>query len=153
MKKFKFKLQTVHNVREMRQEKEQLTLAQIQNDVIKMQERIKEIERMRFEAMKNYTNRLGRGRTVDPVELEINSKHISSLDRLKLEAEKELEEKRTEFTEQAKKVAQATQQVQVTKKLREKQKNRHKLETNRQEQSDLDELVSAKFARRLTETR
>lgn len=153
MKKFKFNLQSVHNVRELRQEREQQTLAQFHSEVVKTQERIKNIEKMRFDAVKAYTHKLERGSLVDPFELEMNSNHISSLDRLRREAERELLEKKKQFVAQAQTVAAAAQQVQVTERLREKQMNRYRLESSRREQNEVDELMSAKYARLMTETK
>ena len=46
MKKFKFTLQTVHNVREMQQEKEELVLSERQTEVNQATARLAEIERL-----------------------------------------------------------------------------------------------------------
>ena len=88
MKKFKFTLQTVHNVREMRQEREQMTLAEMQSEVNLAAERIAQIEKMRFEAVEKYTQRLRAGEVLNATEMELNTKYFSSLDGLQREAEK-----------------------------------------------------------------
>ena len=149
MKKFKFTLQTVHNVRELRQEKEELVFSQMQAEATRAAERIRQIEKMRFDALENYTQRLKAGEVICAVELEMNSNHFASLDRLQREAEKVLEEKKRACNTQSQKLAAAVREVKITNRLRETQAAKHKLELDRQEQINLDEIVSANFARRL----
>lgn len=153
MKKFKFTLQAVHNVREMKQEKEQLILSEMQAEAVKAADRIKEIEQLRAKAIENYARRLAIGTTIDPFELELNSNHISALDRMQQEAQKALEAKKQACLHQSKTVEAATRQVKITNRLRETQQTRHKLEASRQEQNALDELVSANFARQMSQTK
>lgn len=149
MKKFKFTLQTVHNVREMRQEKEELIFSQMQAEAERAAERIAQIEKMRFEAIEKYTRKLTAGEFVCAREMEMNSNHFASLDRLQREAEQVLSEKRQACRSQSQKLAAAVREVKITNRLRETQAARHKLELDRQEQNNLDEIVSANFARRL----
>lgn len=149
MKKFKFTLQTVHNVREMRQEKEELLFSQAQAEAKAAEERIAQIEKMRFDALESYTHRLRAGEVINAVELELNSNHFASLDRLQREAENILSEKRQACDLQSRKLAAAVREVKITNRLRETQAARHKLELDRHEQNNLDEIVSANFARRL----
>lgn len=149
MKKFKFTLQTVHSVREMRQEKEELVFSQMQSEANAAAERIAHIEKMRFEAIEKYTQKLKAGEFVCAKELEMNSNHFASLDRLQREAEKVLEDKKRACDAQSRKLAAAVREVKITNRLRETQAVRHKLELDRQEQTNLDEIVSANFARRL----
>lgn len=149
MKKFKFTLQTVHNVREMRQEKEELVFSQMQAEAERAAERIREIEKMRFDALESYTRRLTAGSVVNAIELEMSSNHFASLDRIQREAEKVLSDKKQACQQQIQKLAAAVREVKITNRLRETQVAKHKLEINRQEQINLDEIVSANFARRL----
>lgn len=151
MKKFKFKLESVHSVREMRQEKEQLILAGLQNQANQVCEEIERLEQTRATAIKNYLEKLHRGELVNPVEMEMNLKHIADLDRRRSELHVVLQEKKLACSDQSKKVARANQKVQVTDRLRENQQNQHKLELERHEQNSLDEIISTNFARRLTE--
>lgn len=149
MKKFKFTLQTVHSVREMRQEKEELVFSQMQAEAERAAERILQIERMRFDALESYTRRLKAGVVINAAELEMNSNHFASLDRLQREAEKCLNEKKQACSAQSRKLAAAVREVKITNRLRETQVAKHKLEADREEQINLDEIVSANFARRL----
>lgn len=151
MKKFKFTLQTVHTVREMKQEKEELILGEMQAEAAKAAARVHEIEQMRFKAIESYAHRLERGETIDPFELELNSNHISALDRLQREAQQFLETKKQACLQQGKTLAAATREVKITNRLRETQQLRHRLEAARQEQNALDELVSANYARRMSQ--
>jgi flagellar export protein FliJ len=151
MKKFKFTLQTVHNVREMREEKEHLVLTQMQNEVENAAERIRQIEQMRQEAIEKYTSRLQSGQMINAYELEMNSNHIATLDKVRREAEEVLEQKKQACRKQGETVAVATRAVKITNRLRETQELRHKSESERQEQTAIDELVSANFARRMTQ--
>ena len=83
--------------------------------------------------------------------MELNSKHISSLDRLKREALEQLAEKEQAFSEQVKNVAAAKKQVKITENLREKKLARYKLELAAREQNALDDMISAKYARQRSE--
>lgn len=151
MKKFKFTLQTVHNVREMRQETEHQVLTKLQNEAAKAAERIRQIEQMRLEAIENYSLRLQAGMAINVFELEMNSNHISTLDRLIREAREVFEQKKQACTKQRDTLATAARAVKITHRLRETQVLRHKSEADRQEQTAIDELVSANFARQMTQ--
>ena len=149
MKKFKFTLQTVHNVREMRQEKEEQTLAEMLSEVNLASEHIRQIEKMRFDAIEKYTERLRAGEFLNPTEMELNTKYFNSLDGLQREAEKVLAEKNQACAAQRAKLAAAAREVKITDRLREQQFLRHKNETEKHQQTALDEIVSAGYARKL----
>ncbi len=150
MKKFKFTLQTVHNVREMRQEKEQMILTQLRNDVQQAAERVAQIEQTRLRAIENYTEKLGKGESLNALELELTSNHISNLDRLQREAAQFLEQAKRTAAAQSINVAAAGRAVKITEKLRETQQIRHQNETQKNEQNALDEIVCANFARQMS---
>lgn len=149
MKKFKFTLQTVHNVREMKQEKEEQTLAEMIGEMTRVSERIGQLEKMRQEAIARYTQRLQAGEILNATELELNAKYFNSLDDLQREAEKELAAKNHACTMQRAKLAAAAREVKITDRLREQQFLRHQQEVEKQQQTALDEIVSAGFARKL----
>ncbi len=150
MKKFKFTLQTVHNVREMRQEKEQMILMQKRSEVERAAERVAQIEKTRLQSIEKYTRRLSSGERLDAMELELSANHIASLDRLQREAQIALEQAEQIASEQSKRVAAVGREVKITEKLRETQQLRHKNEVARNEQNALDEIVSANFAGRIS---
>ena len=149
MKKFKFTLQTVHNVREMRREKEELVLAEMQTEVNRAIAYLSELERTRLEAIENYTRKLKQGEVMNPLEMELNTNHLRSLDLTVRKAQAEVEQKQREFSAQSKVVAAAGRAVKVTERLRENQQSRHQTEHERREQIAIDDLVSANFARRM----
>ena len=153
MKKFKFTLQTVHTVREMKQEKEELILGELQTEASRAAARVSEIERQRYQAIESYSERLARGEAINAYELELNSNHITWLDRQQQEAQKALELKKQACLQQGKTVAAATREVKITDRLRENQHTRHRLDMARDEQNSLDEIISANFARRMTQTK
>ncbi len=150
MKKFKFNLQTVHDVREIRQEKEQLALAELQTEAKIISERITQFENMRLTAIDNYKRKMKAGDTISVFELELITDHIADLDRQRMQAQEELQQKNLECAEQQKNLASAYREVKVTDKLRENQRAVHKLETVRTEQNSLDEIVIAKHTRQMS---
>ncbi|NNE65133.1 MAG: flagellar export protein FliJ [Pyrinomonadaceae bacterium] len=147
MKKFKFKLESVHNVRELREEKEQSVFARLQKEVTAAEERLEEIHRRRVEAMDTYVSDLAGGKSADPSEMDLHAKHFASLEKLRIEAERDLEEKRFACREQAGQLSAAAREVKVTGKLREKQKALYDQELAKREQNAVDEITSAKYAR------
>lgn len=150
MKKFKFTLETVHNVREMKQENEQLKLTELQAEVAKAAEQIEKIEAAYLRAIENYSNKVNSGRSMNIGEMELEAMHISALERQKRRAVEILEEKKRAAQAQSRNLAAAVREVKVTERLRETQALRHRIEADKHEQNAMDELVSANFARRLT---
>lgn len=149
MKKFKFTLQTVHNVREMRQEKEQLVLAGLQNEAAQAAEQIEKIEEAYILAIENYGHKLGNGKAMNIGEMELDAMYLSALERQKRRAIEILNEKKQACMQQGVKLAATAREVKITDRLRENQVLRHRLETAKHEQTALDEMVSANFAREL----
>ncbi|MEZ5307033.1 MAG: flagellar export protein FliJ [Pyrinomonadaceae bacterium] len=152
MRKFKFTLQSVHNVRELREEKEQTVFARLSKDASEAEERLFEVSRKILSAMNSYTHSMRGGTALDPVVLDLHSKHIAALERLKQRIIAEVEQKKSACREQAKRLSNAARDVKVTAKLREKQKAVHDLEAAKSEQNTLDEITSAKHARLAGET-
>ncbi len=150
MKKFKFKLQSVHNVREMHEEKEQLRLAGLKNEMNETLAKIDELEKMSLEATKNYMTKVRVGESTSPFEMMLHADHISDINRRRRQAQKELAERKLAYSEQAKILAEAHREAKVTDRLRENQKVRHKQEFEREEQNQLDELVNINYARQMS---
>lgn len=153
MKKFKFTLQTVHKVREMNSERENLTLSELQNDAEKAAERVEHIESMRNEAVEKYLRRLSSGAQLNSLEMELSANHFASLNALQKDAQRAVEEKRQACLRQMEVVKAARIEMKVTDKLRSDQKLRHQAEADRREQSSVDELVSTKFARHIQQAK
>lgn len=148
MKRFKFSLQTVHHVRELKSERENLALSELHIEAEKAQQRVAHIELMRTEAVEKYLQRLRSG-DLDPREMEMSSNHFASLDSLQMEAQKAAEETRQACLRQLELVKAARVEVKVTEQLRDTQHKRHHEEVARHEQNSVDDLVTAKFARRI----
>ena len=79
----------------------------------------------------------------------LHSNHFEALNRRQQEAEKVLAQKQQECEAQSKTLASAMREVKITDRLRETQKSRYDLEFAREEQNDIDELISASFARQI----
>ncbi len=150
MKKFKFNLQAVHNVREMNENQEQLHLAELQSEMKKTLAKIDQLEEMNLEATKNYMTKVKVGESTSPFEMQMHADHISDINRRRREAQEELVERKLACANQAKKLAEAHRNVKVTDKLRETQEARHKQEFERQEQNKIDEFVTTNFARQMS---
>lgn len=153
MKKFKFTLQTVHKVRELNSERENLTLSELQNEAEKAASRVEHIEAMRNEAVEKYLRRISSGGQLNPLEMELNANHFASLNALQKDAQRAVEEKRQACLQQMEIVKAARIEMKVTDKLRADQKARHLAEFNRTEQNSVDELVSTKFARNIQQAK
>lgn len=147
MKKFKFTLDSVHRVREIKKERESAVLANLRAEALRAEKRVAHIEDLRREAIETYTRRLTRGERIDALEMELSSRHFASLDRLQLEAEAELAERRKACEAQMGHLTEAMREVKITENLRETQRERHRFETERQEQANIDEMVATGFAR------
>lgn len=149
MKKFKFTLQTVHKVRELKSEQENLTLSGLQGEAKEAERRVEHIEDLRNEAVEQYLTRISSGERLNPLEMELNANHFASLNNLQREAQVAVDQKHEAVRQQLESVKAARIDVKITDKLRDDQKRRYELEANRREQRNLDELVTAKFARRV----
>jgi flagellar export protein FliJ len=149
MKTFKFTLKTVHKVREMKEDREKIVLGECRAEVDQAAAHHENIEGSRVAAMEDYAQRLRSGEQFDALEMHLHSAHFDSLNRLRIDAEKELVNKKDAYLKQGENVAAAMREVKVTNRLRETQKARYDLEFARQEQNDIDELISASFARQI----
>ena len=153
MKKFKFTLSAVHNVREMEQEKEELIFSQLQSEAAVVAKQLTEAEAKRRATLDCYARRLASGEIIDPLEMELSAKYLLSLDRLERESKKLLAQKQQACDRQSVNVTAAHQAVKATAKIRETQFARHNLEFARIEQTNLDEMVSLSYARTLSQNK
>lgn len=147
MKKFKFTLETVHNVREMRREREEMVLSQLNAEAEKTAGRIRELENRQTAAIEAYARKMQAGTMINIGEIELERNHIAALDRLIRETRQTLEQQQLTCRQQTQKVAAAMQLVKVTDRLRDVQRARHDRDAAREEQTAIDDLVSAKYAR------
>lgn len=148
MKRFKFSLESVHKVREIRQERESVILGELKAEAIRAAERVANLESMRRDAIERYTRRVTSGERVDAMEMELSSKHFASLDLLQREAEAELARRNHDCDIQIAAVTEALRDVKITENLRETQKKRHQSEFDREQQNSIDEMVTTRHGRR-----
>lgn len=148
MKKFEFSLQTVHNVREIRQEREEAALAQLNAEADDAQTKVVSAEKNRIKAYDDYTERLQSG-TLDPVEMVLTTNYLSALTNYEQQARQSLELKKQACQRQTENVVVAAQQVKATATLRDSEQAKYTLNAARAEQNALDELNSINFARKM----
>lgn len=153
MKKFEFKLESVHKVREITEEKELTALANLRDQVASAEALIEEIEKTRMSLMEDYLAGLQSGHSVKPAELDLYSKHFASLEKRRIEAENDLKQKRIACEAQVEVLTKAAMAVKVTESLRDKQKALFDKEHSNKEQTALDEITGAKFASKLAAER
>lgn len=149
MKKFKFTLEAVHTVRELKKEQELSVLSQLQTDAARAAEQIELLEQAYQRALESYSRKLHGGAALHIGEMELEALHIAALEGRKRRAAEVYEEKKRACAAQRLRLAAATREVKVTNRLRETQAQRHRHEADRHEQIALDELVSANYARQM----
>lgn len=150
MKKFKFTLQPVHDLREAKLEQEQLRLANMQEALAKAFDSLEKAEQERLAATDDYARRIQAGE-LPSLEFSLMMNYLKTLALRENEARQNLEEAKVAFTLQSNRLAEAMRDVEATGKLRERQQARHNLEVARAEQNALDEMVSINYARQATQ--
>lgn len=148
MKKFTFSLQSVHQLREMNHEQEQLKLADIQVEQNEALSRLQSAEENRQKAMEQFSEKIESSHP-EATELQLSMDYLTVLYHREREARNHLAKIEEIYDQQKQMVAEAARAAEVTAKLRERQHNRHKLEQLRHEQKELDEMVTLKSARNL----
>lgn len=148
MKKFKFSLQTVHNLRESKRDKEEQELIGLRKHVEEATARIERIECERAELADNYGAKLQSG-AIDPIEAAMTSNYMTVLAHRERNARTNLKQAEHAVDRQRIKLVEAERDVEATSRLRERQLQRHEQEAARKEQNLLDELATVATARRL----
>lgn len=148
MKKFRFTLQTVHDLRAARRDEAERALATASRVVAEAEEQLAETSSAHARAMEDFAAKLQAGE-IDPLDAELSVDYLASLVERKLEAHarlKELEEKREQQREET---VEAARSAETTARLRERQHERHQLQMARAEQQILDEMATLTQARLL----
>ncbi len=151
MKTFKFSLQSVHDVREMRSETERLKLADLQSEVADATAKLLEAESLRQKATAEYSRKL-RENELDAFEMALTTKFLNVLFHREREARQRLANLTQSCQHQSERVAEAAQSLEVTNKLKAKHRARYDAEVDRHEQNNLDEMVSMSYARKISQT-
>lgn len=147
MKKFKFTLQAVHQVRSARQDVEVSAFDKLRATADEAERSLNAAKSRHLEAVEAASTRFAAGERIDPFELSVSYEHIASLERARRSAETFLEQCRQACEEQRRNVESAARDVKVTENLKEKQLLKHHTEAARSEQAAIDELTSATIAR------
>lgn len=147
MKKFKFSLQTVHNMRESKRDKEEQELIGLRKNVEEAATHIEKIENERTQIADNYNAK--QSGTIDPIEAAMTSNYMAALVHRERNARTNLKQAEQEVDKQRTKLTEASRDVEATSRLRERQQERHNNEAIRKEQDLLDEMATAVTARRM----
>lgn len=152
MKKFKFSLQTVHNLRETKREQEQLKLADLRIKLEDASKQLEAVENKRRETLDKYAAKLQQGE-VDVFQMSLLTDYLKALSNCETTARENVKIAQQACSNQSKTLAEAARSVEVTTKLHERQRAKFDLESARVEQNNLDEMVSINFARQLFHTK
>jgi flagellar export protein FliJ len=138
MKRFRFSLQTVHNLREARRDEEEQRLAQAAAVIKAATEAVAEIERQRAAVEAKLTKATG---PLCTAELTLHVNYLELLAQREHEAREHLAALERERETQREVTLAATREAKVTGQLRARQQARHTAELVRVEQQLLDELA------------
>lgn len=152
MKRFRFSLEAVHNVREVSRDVAERALSEAGAAASAAATKLDDETRTRDEAVGAYVGSLD-GDTLDTRDLALRADYLVTLSRRMADSRERLAQLEREREQKRAAVAEASRAAEVTNKLRERQRARHKLEAARHEQNDLDEMASVAAARRLNENR
>jgi flagellar export protein FliJ len=152
MKKFKFTLQAVHNLRESRRDNARQELVQLQTTASEAAERLEQTTQERLETIDNFSSKMQSG-PIDPMEAALTTNYIAALVQREREAQYQLSLSIAAVEKQRLKVIEAAREVEATSVLRERQLARHELEASRAEQNFLDEITSVTIARKILQNR
>jgi flagellar export protein FliJ len=146
MKKFRFSLQTVHDLRETRRDEEERTLALTANAAQEAADQLAETRQAHSRATDVYAARLQSGE-IDPFDATLSVNYLASLLKREREDQTRLRDRERVHEAQRTITAEAARAAEATAKLRERQRERHKLESSRAEQEMLDEMATLLQAR------
>lgn len=150
MKKFRFSLQTVHDLREARRDEAERALAHAAAAVSEAAEQLEETIMVHTRATEAFASKLQSGE-INSFEAELSVNYLAALTRRKREAHSRLTELERTREQQREMTIEAARSAETTARLRERQHERHQLQTARAEQQSLDEMATLAQARLLTE--
>lgn len=152
MKKFRFSLQTLHDLREARRDEAERTLVRTAAASAEAAETLSETRLAHARASDAYAHSLRAGE-IDPFEATLSVNYIASLLQREREDHARLKERERAHEAQQKITADAACEAEATSRLRDRQRERHRLETARTEQGILDEMATLSHARVTAEER
>lgn len=152
MKRFRFPLQAVHNLRQMRRDEAERELAQAAAEVSHGAARLDEVACTRTAATEAYLRALQKS-DIDQHEMALRINYLASLTQRESEARARLAELESAREAQRQLVTRAARDAEATAKLRERHRVRHETEAARAEQNNLDEIATVAIARRMANNR
>ena len=147
MKNFKFSLQTVHDLRESRQEAAERDLATANSELYRANAQLEEVVRSRQKALERYLL-MYQSNQIEVSMVAAHTDFIGSLVKREREAKAHIREVEQRLEQKRQAVTEAMRDTETTAKLRERQRQSHQLEMNRNEQAMLDESAVLAVARR-----
>jgi len=147
MKNFKFSLQTVHDLRESRQEAAERDLATANSELYRANAQLEEVVRSRQKALERYLL-MYQSNQIEVSMVAAHTDFIGSLVKREREAKAHIREVEQRLEQKRQAVTEAMRETETTAKLRERQRQSHQLEMNRNEQAMLDESAVLAVARR-----
>lgn len=146
MKKFRFSLQTVHQLRERAQADAEAELARANGEVARAIETVESAKQAREDAMNTYTQMFLSGQ-LSHAETMLRAGYLIVLADRIIEAQKILAEREREREVVRQKVIAATTRAEATATLRDQQFAEYRAEAEREEQEQLDEIATLRAAR------
>jgi flagellar export protein FliJ len=146
MKKFRFTLQTVHDLREARRDEAERALFRAASAARAASEQLEETKQTHLRATETYAAKLQEGE-IDPFDALLSINYLASLNRRERETHAQLEELEKAREAQRALTAAAAREAEATSRLRQRQRERHHLELARYEQEMLDEMATLAQAR------
>ncbi len=141
MKKFRFTLQAVHELREARRAEAERALVRADDAARAAAHGVEEIRQTHERAADDYAARLRTG-DIDPFGSALSVNYLAALTRREREAHAHLSELEREREIQRAQTAAAARDAQATARLHERQRDRHQREVARVEQEMLDEMAT-----------
>ena len=147
MKKFRFTLQTVHDLRMRTREEAEREFARATHNLNEARAQLQEAVRQREQAVDAYATLLYSGK-FDAQEAALQTDYLRALTQLEIEQRARIQTLEEEVAAKRDMVARAARDAEATASLREQHHARHLAEAARHEQSMLDEMATLSVARR-----
>jgi flagellar export protein FliJ len=148
LKRFKFSLQTLHDLREQERETAERALAQAAAEVEAASANVAAACRAIEEAVSAYAAQM-QTKTPDPRAAELHTEYIHTLERRLTEAQATQAERERQREQKRQELLKAAAAAEATAKLREQYYAQYVAELAREEQNLMDELATIATARRL----
>lgn len=149
MKRFRFKLQAVHDLRETKRSEAERHLVAAEAALCSARAQVEEAARARESAAMTYASEYARG-ALDSQQAAWRADHLIRLAQREADARLRLVAFERERDAKREALIELTRNAETTAKLRERHSALHRAELERSEQNALDEIAALNAARRLT---